>query len=76
MMPHIQAPDKQRLYKGSTQLEDSKKLADMQIGNDDVLAMTFCQPGQSSAFRTEITAAAAVRHALMTPAALSHIIWS
>ncbi|KAK9856771.1 hypothetical protein WJX84_003453 [Apatococcus fuscideae] len=38
-----QAPDRQRLFKGTTQLEDSRKLADMQIGNDDVLAMTFCQ---------------------------------
>ncbi len=49
MMLHLeQAPDKQRLFKGSIQLEDSKKLADMQIGNDDVLAMTFCQPGEGT----------------------------
>lgn len=38
-----QTPDKQRLFKGAMQLEDSKKLAEMQIGNDDILAMTFCQ---------------------------------
>lgn len=42
----LQTPDKQRLFKGTTQLEDSKKLAEMQIGNDDILAMTFCQAGE------------------------------
>lgn len=42
----LQTPDKQRLFKGAMQLEDSKKLAEMQIGNDDILAMTFCQAGE------------------------------
>ena len=36
-----------RLYKDSVQLEDDKKLADLHIENDDVLAMTFASPGPS-----------------------------
>ena len=47
-LSQLQAPDKQRLFKGTTQLEDSRKLADMQVGNDDVLAMTFCQSGEGT----------------------------
>lgn len=46
----LQTPDKQRLFKGTSQLEDSKKLAEIQIGNDDILAMTFCQAGELNCF--------------------------
>jgi transcription elongation factor B subunit 2 len=41
-----QAPDKQRLYKDKQLLEDARKLADLRIENDDVIAMTYLQDGQ------------------------------
>ncbi|KAG1678871.1 hypothetical protein FOA52_003539 [Chlamydomonas sp. UWO 241] len=39
-----QPPEKQQLLKGTTVLEDAKKLADLKIENDDVLAVTFMTP--------------------------------
>eukprot|EP00891_Asterochloris_glomerata_P003937 jgi/Astpho2/3937/e_gw1.00063.222.1_t len=38
----LQQPlESQRLYKDGTLLEDARKLADLKIENDDVLALTF-----------------------------------
>mmetsp|Transcript_30945 Transcript_30945/g.63853 ORF Transcript_30945/g.63853 Transcript_30945/m.63853 type:complete len:95 (+) Transcript_30945:64-348(+) len=38
-----QPPEKQQLLKDTTVLEDAKKLADLKVENDDVLAVTFMQ---------------------------------
>lgn len=37
----LQPLESQRLYKDGTLLEDARKLADLKIENDDVLALTF-----------------------------------
>ncbi|MEW5305986.1 MAG: hypothetical protein WDW38_009916 [Sanguina aurantia] len=42
-----QAPESQQLYKNGTLLEDSKKLTDLKIENDDVLAMVYANPDGS-----------------------------
>lgn len=41
-----QPPEKQQLLKGSLVLEDAKKLADLKVENDDVIALTFMQEGR------------------------------
>lgn len=41
-----QAPEKQQLHKGAVLLEDAKRLADLKVENDDVLAVSFMQEGQ------------------------------
>mmetsp|Transcript_2449 Transcript_2449/g.4107 ORF Transcript_2449/g.4107 Transcript_2449/m.4107 type:complete len:90 (+) Transcript_2449:197-466(+) len=38
-----QPPEKQQLFKNNVPLEDAKKLADLRVENDDVLALTFLQ---------------------------------
>ncbi|KAK9824295.1 hypothetical protein WJX72_009223 [[Myrmecia] bisecta] len=38
-----QPPESQRLYKGATLLEDAKKLADLKVENDDIIALTYLQ---------------------------------
>mmetsp|Transcript_19766 Transcript_19766/g.58651 ORF Transcript_19766/g.58651 Transcript_19766/m.58651 type:complete len:95 (+) Transcript_19766:91-375(+) len=38
-----QPPERQQLLKETTVLEDAKKLADLKVENDDVLAVTFMQ---------------------------------
>jgi transcription elongation factor B subunit 2 len=47
--PHAclpQPPEKQQLHKSTTLLDDSKKLAELKVENDDVLAVTFLQDGK------------------------------
>jgi len=41
-----QPPERQQLLKETTVLEDAKKLADLKVENDDVLAVTFMQEGE------------------------------
>jgi transcription elongation factor B subunit 2 len=41
-----QPPEKQQLFKNNMLLEDAKKLADLKIENDDVLAVAFQQDGE------------------------------
>lgn len=41
-----QPPEKQQLHKNSTLLEDAKKLAELKVENDDVLAVTLMQDGE------------------------------
>ena len=41
----MQPPEKQQLFKGNTLLEDAKKLAELKVENDDVLAVTYMQEG-------------------------------
>ena len=41
----MQPPERQQLYKNSTVLEDAKKLAELKVENDDILAVTFMQGG-------------------------------
>ncbi len=43
----LQPPEKQQLYKGTTVLEDAKKLVDLRVENDDILALTFQQEGEA-----------------------------
>lgn len=38
-----QPPEKQQLFKVNTLLEDAKKLVDLRVENDDILALTFQQ---------------------------------
>lgn len=38
-----QPPEKQQLLKGSQVLEDAKKLADLKVENDGIIALTFQQ---------------------------------
>lgn len=47
----LQPPDKVQLHKQSgngsyEQLEDSKKLADLKVENDDIVAMCYMQEGR------------------------------
>ena len=42
-----QPPEKQQLFKQNTLLEDAKKLADLKVENDDILAVTFMQDGEA-----------------------------
>lgn len=37
------APENQLLYKNQTPLEDAKKLADLKVENDDVIALCYMQ---------------------------------
>ena len=46
-MLHGQPPEKQQLFKQNTLLEDAKKLADLKVENDDILAVTFMQDGEA-----------------------------
>ncbi|GLC45563.1 hypothetical protein PLESTB_001206600 [Pleodorina starrii] len=39
-----QPPESQQLYKGQTVLEDARKLLDLKVENDDVLALCYLQP--------------------------------
>ena len=41
----MQPPERQQLYKNNTVLEDAKKLAELKVENDDILAVTFMQGG-------------------------------
>ena len=41
----LQGPETQRLYLGRNMLEDARQLADLKVENDDVLALTYQQPG-------------------------------
>jgi hypothetical protein len=50
-----QPPDKQALFKGTLVLEDAKKLSDMRVENDDVLALTFLQDGERELVTSEVT---------------------
>ncbi len=43
---HTQQPESQQLLKENFVLEDAKKLNDLKVENDDVLALTFMQPGE------------------------------
>jgi hypothetical protein len=40
-----QPPDQLQLYKDQVVLEDAKKLADLKIENDDVVALCYAQAG-------------------------------
>lgn len=44
-MSPLQGPETQRLYLGRIMLEDARQLADLKVENDDVLALTYQQPG-------------------------------
>ncbi|KXZ49506.1 hypothetical protein GPECTOR_21g732 [Gonium pectorale] len=54
-----QPPESQQLHKGQTVLDDAKKLIDLKVENDDVLALCYLQPDGSfepiniSAFENE-----------------------
>ncbi|KAJ9506499.1 ubiquitin-related domain-containing protein [Haematococcus lacustris] len=39
-----QPPENQQLLKGTMLLEDAKKIAEMKVENDDILALTLMQP--------------------------------
>lgn len=39
-----QPPDKVQLCKGSSPLEDAKRLSELKIENDDIIGMCFVQP--------------------------------
>ncbi len=41
-----QPPESQQLYKGQAVLEDAKKLIDLKVENDDVLALCYLQSGE------------------------------
>ena len=43
--PHLQPPENQQLYKNTMVLEDAKKLVELKVENDDVIALTFLQEG-------------------------------
>jgi hypothetical protein len=43
-----QPPDKVQLCKGSSPLEDAKRLSDLKIENDDIIGMCFVQAGTAS----------------------------
>jgi transcription elongation factor B subunit 2 len=45
MFTACQPPEKQQLLKGSLVLEDAKKLADLKVENDDVVALTLMNEG-------------------------------
>lgn len=38
-----QSPESQQLFKNGTLMEDAKKLSDLKVENEDVLAVTFIQ---------------------------------
>ncbi|KAG2483485.1 hypothetical protein HYH03_017667 [Edaphochlamys debaryana] len=39
-----QPPESQQLWKGQAVLEDARKLMDLKVENDDVLALCYLQP--------------------------------
>jgi hypothetical protein len=41
----LQPPENQRLYKDEVPLEDARRLAELHIENDDILALTFLKEG-------------------------------
>jgi hypothetical protein len=41
----MQPPEKVHLIKGEQPLEDARKLSDLKVENDDVVAMCYLQPG-------------------------------
>jgi hypothetical protein len=43
---HPQPPENQMLYKDEAPLEDARRLAELHIENDDILALTFLQEGR------------------------------
>ena len=46
LLPHtLQSPEQQQLSKDGVVLEDAKKLADLKIENEDILAVVFAQEG-------------------------------
>jgi hypothetical protein len=51
----LQPPDKVQLCKGSSPLEDAKRLSDLKIENDDIIGMCFVQPGGARRSRTTRT---------------------
>eukprot|EP00198_Chlamydomonas_reinhardtii_P004821 XP_001694157.1 predicted protein [Chlamydomonas reinhardtii] len=42
-----QPPESQQLFKGQAVLEDARKLIDLKVENDDVLALCYLQPDGS-----------------------------
>ena len=44
-VPGTQAPENQQLFKNQVLLEDAKKLADLKVENDDVIALCFMKEG-------------------------------
>ena len=42
----MQPPEKQQLFKSTQLLEDAKKLAEVKVENDDILAMVFQRDGE------------------------------
>lgn len=45
MLPALQPPESQNLFKDGAPLEDAKKLVEYKIENDDALAVVFALPG-------------------------------
>lgn len=41
----LQPPERQQLHKGNSVLDDAKKLAELKVENDDILALCFLQDG-------------------------------
>lgn len=45
-LTYVQPPESQMLYKDEAPLEDARRLAELHVENDDILALTFLQEGR------------------------------
>lgn len=61
----MQPPESQQLFKNNTLLDDAKRLADLKIENDDVIALTLMQAGKPAFIRQANTVSDALPQRLL-----------